>query len=424
MNYEKIIQLGKQAQVSGSAMEKIKANWETICELLGKGLSVEDVAIALQKRGIDVSRRSIFNFLKAINVSAIDIKHAYVEYDKKRKLTKMEKMIEKQRALKVLPQDIDAFKELPIIKEIIDDAIANNTTKGQINRIVRTIYELCHFVQKMPEDVEENDVRNFVEYMKGKWLENGKDLRKSEVASQFSTDVLSPLRVFCKARGLPIKPYLRTCEYTSPYRTVRLTPEQRYKVLKWIHDNKPKDYEFVRDTIEMLYYTGSRSGALKTAMVIITERFGEKIAYVQTREKGKRRELLWEKAIPLDLAERVKRWLPLTERQIKRLRRILKEAYENVLEKGTLTYYYAMHHPLHLWRHTACNDLLEASNWNLMLVAKQLGWKNVQMIVLVYGEMSEAMRLRLLGYKVDVEQAKFEFLPNHYKEKAKKEGLY
>jgi len=424
MDYDKILKLGKEAKVSGSAMERIKAHWETICELLGKGLSVEDVAVAMTKRGVEISRRSIFNFLKTINVSAIDIKHAYIEYDKKRKLTKAEKLAEKQRAMKVLPIEIESFKQLPIVQEIISDMKSQNVTSHHLSRCINTIYDLCHFTQKMPEDIDEQDVRNFVEYMKGKWLEQGKDLRKVEVASQFSTTVLTPLRIFCKARGLPIKPYLRTVEYTSPYRQVRLTPEQRYKVLKWIHDNKPKDYEFVRDIIETLYVTGSRANALKTAKVIITERFGMKVAYLQTREKGKRHELLWEKAIPLDLAQRVSRWLPLTDRQLKRLRRILREAYEHVLEKGTLTYYYAIHHQLHVWRHTACNDLLEASNWNLMLVAKQLGWKNVQMIVLVYGEMSEAMRLRLLGYKVDVEQAKFEFLPNSWKEKAKKEGLY
>jgi len=424
MEWNKIIQLGKNANVSGSVMEKIKANWETICELLGKGLSVEDVAIALQKRGIDVSRRSIFNFLKAINVSAIDIKHAYVEYDKKRKLTKMEKMIEKQRALKVLPSDLEAFKKLPLIEEIIKDMKANGVSQQHLARCISTIYDLCEFVQKMPEDIEETDLRNYVEYKKAQWIEQGKDLRKVEVASEFSTKIITPLRNFAKAKGLPIKGYLKTVEYTSPFRQVRITAEQRYMILKWIKENKPKHYEFIRDTIEALYVTGSRAKALQTARVIITERYGAKVAYLQTREKGRRTEIIWEKVIPLDLAERLQRWLPLTERQVNKLRDLLKEAYENVLEKGSLTYYYAIKHPLHVWRHTACNDLLEASNWNLMLVAKQLGWKNVQMIVKVYGEMSEEMRLKMLGYDIKVEQAKFEFLPNHYKEKAKKEGLY
>jgi len=423
MDYEKILKLGKEAKVSGSAMEKIKAHWETICEMLGKGLSVEDVAVAMTKRGVEISRRSIFNFLKAINVSAVDIKHAYIEHDKRKKLTKAEKLVEKERALKVLPSEIESFKQLPIMQEIISDMKAQGVTSHHLNRCIRTIYELCSFTQKMPEDIDEVDIRNFVEYMKGKWLESGKDLRKVEVASQFSTDILSPLRVFCKARGLPIKPYLKTCEYTSPYRSVRITPEQRYMILKWLKENKPKDYEFVRDCIMLLYYTGSRAKALSTARVIITEKYGEKVAYVQTREKGRRKEIMWEKVIPMDLAERVSKILPLTDRQVKKLRKILKEAYEHVLEKGTLTYYYAMRHQLHVWRHTACNDLLEASNWNLMLVAKQLGWKNVSMITLIYGEMSEEMRLKMLGYDIKVEQAKFEFLPNHYREKAKKEGL-
>ena len=55
------------------------------------------------------------------------------------------------------------------------------------------------------------------------WAEKGKDLRKPEVAAQFSTQYISPLRVWCQFKGLPIPPALSTAEYHSPYRKVRPT---------------------------------------------------------------------------------------------------------------------------------------------------------------------------------------------------------
>jgi Phage integrase family. len=107
---------------------------------------------------------------------------------------------------------------------------------------------------------------------------------------------------------------------------------------------------------------------------------------------------------------------------LRRIKEILREAYEAVLPEG-LTKRYALEHPFHVWRHTAANDLLEASNYNLMLVAQKLGWKNVQMIVNVYGTMDKQMLLKLSGYNIEYQVAKFEFLYDEYYQRAKREGL-
>ena len=88
-----------------------------------------------------------------------------------------------------------------------------------------------------------------------------------------------------------------------------------------------------------------------------------------------------------------------------------------------MTKKYALAHPIHVWRHTAANDLLEATEWNLMIVAKRLGWKNPSMIVNVYGDMDKAALLKISGYNTGFKPAKFEFLHGEYYERAKAEGL-
>jgi Phage integrase family. len=130
----------------------------------------------------------------------------------------------------------------------------------------------------------------------------------------------------------------------------------------------------------------------------------------------------WEKPINPKWWRYIRGYLPLKRSQIEKIKKILKEAYSSVLPEG-LTKKYALEHPYHVWRHTAANDLLEASNYNLMLVAQKLGWKNVQMIVNVYGTMDKAMLLKLSGYNIEYQATKFEFLYGEFYEKAKSEGL-
>jgi Phage integrase family. len=325
--------------------------------------------------------------------------------------------------LKILPTDYNQFIQLPIIQELIKQLRLKGDTERSIDRNVRAIYELCMFCAKHPDDLTIDDILNFIDYKRLEWMERGKDLRKQEVLSQFSTEYISPLRVWCKFKGLPIPPALTTVEYYSPYRKVRITVEQRYQLLKYIYEKYRDYYELVRATLIFLYETGSRAQALRNVQFLETEEFGQKVIYAITEEKGKRTQIRWEKPINPKWWSYIKGFLPIrSDNMLRRIKEILREAYEAVLPEG-LTKRYALEHPFHVWRHTAANDLLEASNFNLMLVAQKLGWKNVQMIVNVYGTMDKAMLLRLSGYNIEYQVARFEFLYNEYYQRAKEEGL-
>jgi len=414
---EKICQKAELLQVRGGAQAVVKEHFREMVYDIGRGLAAHDLAV---KYG--VGERTIWRFLDLLGISFSQLQKLAQEELEIKKKTKLERLALREAALKILPRDISQFKELPIMQELSKQLRIKNVSQDQINRIMKTLYELCQFCEKVPEDITIEDVLNFVDFKKLEWGENGKDLRAQHVLSAFSTTYISPLRVFCAFKGLPIPPALSTTEYYSPYRKVRITVEKRYQLLKWIHDNYPEDYDMVRASLIFLYDTGSRRQALQSVIFHETEEYGVQVVYSITEEKGKKARIRWEKPLNPKWWRYIKGRLPLTDSQVRRLLKILKQAYQEVLEDG-LTKMYALKKPTHVWRHTAANDLLEASRYNLMLVAKKLGWKNVQMIVNVYGDIDKAMLLRLSGYEIDVEAAKHEFLHNSWLEKAKKEGL-
>jgi len=414
---KKIVRKGETATVSGKAMIAIKNNWKDIVYDICSGLSASDIAA---KYGI--GRMSFFRFLQKIGLSISEIQKACKKEEEFKRMTKQEKLRKKMERLKVLPANLDDFKKLPIIEEYIKQLRLKGNSQQQIYRNVKFVYEVCRHVGKMPEDLTIDDILSFIDYKRLEWEEKGKDLRSQSVLAQFSSEYISPARMWAKYRGLPIPPALTTVEYHSPYRRVRITVEQRYMLLKWIKENYPNEYDLLRAVMIFLYETGSRAAALTNVQFLETEEFGIKVVYAITEEKGKRARIRWEKPINPKWYEYIRGRLPISESQLNRVRRILREAYDAVLPEG-LTKKYAMEHPIHIWRHTAANDLLEASGWNLMLVAKKLGWKNPAMIVNVYGDMDKAALLKLSGYNVDFQAAKHEFLYNEWEKKAREEGL-
>jgi len=406
--------------------EVVAKNWESIVKDVCYGLSAADIATKYK-----VARRTLFRILRDLGVTIPEIQKACREEEEIKRLSREEKLKKKMERLKMLPSSLEDFMKLPIIEEFVRQLRVKGDTNETIKRNIKVIFELCHYKDKHPEDITIDDIIEFIDAKRLEWAEKGKDLRKPEVAAQFSTQYISPLRVWCQFKGLPIPPALSTAEYHSPYRKVRITVEYRYRLLKWLKENErllkrhKLTYEEVRAALIFLYETGSRAQALtkKNTEIIETEEYGVKVWYAHTREKGKKYAIEWWKPLSPKWVKYMLGHIPFeNENKVNSLRKVLKLAYESVLPEG-LTKKYALAHPIHVWRHTAANDLLESTNWNLMIVAKRLGWKNPSMIVNVYGDMDKAALLQISGYNVEFKKARFEFLWGEWEEKAKTEGL-
>jgi integrase len=69
--------------------------------------------------------------------------------------------------------------------------------------------------------------------------------------------------------------------------------------------------------------------------------------------------------------------------------------------------------PFHVWRHTAAQDMLEATDWNYGLVASTLGWESVETLKQHYGRMPCSSQVRglmkAMGLPIEEEKKEFVF---------------
>jgi integrase len=405
-------------EARGLAENIIMKNWRSILKDVCFGLSAEDVAT---KYGF--SRRSFFYFLERRELSFRALEEACTEEREARELSKRETLAQKQTRLKVIPKSIEEAFNDPFINEIIERKTAKGVTRQTVTNYVRTWLELMSYVEKHLEDITLEDMIQFINYKKQQAESNGVDTRSRRFLNNFSSNVITPLRVLALHRGLPVEDILETIEYEGLYRHVRISVEERYKILKYLKENYPRQYEALRGLLVTAYETGSRREGLWKGELMKITKFGLEIYVYRTEEKGRRAKIIWEKLIKPQWAPYIEQWVRVRDKiSYDWARKALHNAYENVLEEG-ITKEYALMRPLHVWRHTATNDLLEETGYNLMVVAKRLGWKNVQMITKVYGDISEEMLLAMSGYGLKVERAKHEFLYNAWLERAREEGL-
>jgi integrase len=407
----------------GRAEEIIIKNWKQIIWDICYGLSDRELG---EKWGF--TDRSFYNFLARRNLRLADIREACKKEEEIARLTRIEKAREKALRLGRPPSSIEEVKiEL---SELFEELRAQGISNGVVTRYASTWLELAQFAGKPLTNITVEDMRSFLATMMEKWSKEGKDIRSKQVLSQFSVKYITPLRVLAKYLGLPIKPFLKTVEYEGVYRHVRITVRERYEILRKLREMLPeKKYRIVRGLLVLAYETGSRATGLLRGELVKVEKFGMEVWMWKSQEKGKRASITWEKPLKPQWVPYIKEWYEYVNRQEKKsyeiLRRIsviLKQVYKEVLEEG-ITKEYALQHPIHVWRHTATNDLLEETNYNLMVVSKRIGWKNPAMIVKVYGDMSEEMLLSTLGYDIKVERARHEFLYGEWLEKARSEGL-
>ena len=208
----------------------------------------------------------------------------------------------------------------------------------------------------------------------------------------------------------------------------RLTPQQRERFMH-VLEEKVRDYS-EDERIEWLtlpmylYYEGAR----------IAEALGSRIENLERNDSdiwihnviGKRN-IKWRKRITGELKELVNRLLELRgnpeegllftqfsthaniESRTERVGQVFKEIYEKAEVPKRI--WDGM--PCHIWRHTACQDLLEATNYNFELVAEILGWKSIDTMKNHYGRIGDRVIDKALkeamGEKIEWETKEFKF---------------
>lgn len=215
---------------------------------------------------------------------------------------------------------------------------------------------------------------------------------------------------------------------------VRLTLQQRtrfmeaYKeVLSERFPNVNTDYALFLEWLTLpkyLYYTGTRIGGTLQSRIESLRKNNSKIWYHYVIDKGN---IKWRKRIRGELKDLVSRLLELRshpeegflftvfdtysniETRTEKVGSIFKEAYERAGIPKRI--WDGM--PCHIWRHTACQDLLEATNYNFDLVAEILGWVSVDTMKRHYGKIGDKVidkaLIEAMGEQVEWPKVDFKF---------------
>ena len=383
---------------------------DEVLELLARGIPAEEVA-----KKFGVSRRSLFYWLKKQGLS---IKKLQEEY--KRKLEEKEaKKRERLAKLGAVPESFEEFLKLEEVKKFYDWLRARNVTTSE--QIVRTIHKVClemniHPLQLL-EDEGKEKLTSFLAKAKERYTKHSIESFKAHLRLWYKFHEHQPPAILTLER------------YKSEVAHLTwLNEEDRLKILEAARKMlKAEEYDKLRAALLFLFYTGSRAEALKNV------RFEERKIKVNgreitaiiavTKEKGRHGKRQWEKPIKPDIyLKYIKGRLPMAEKDVKWLRRVLKRIYEQVLDKNSIKYEYAIDHPIHIWRHTAAMTLLLATDWNIGLVSEILGWDNPEILFQIYGRMPPEKKIAVV-YGVEYEKPKFEYVYGEWEKKARELGL-
>lgn len=375
-------------------------NFESILSDICYGLSADQIAAKY-----DIGERTFWRFLERYGYTKDQIERLCQKEEAFRKMSAEEKRAEKEQRLLAPASDKKSLKRM---LSWIND-LKYTVSESTLDKYVNVWLELCQFADKHPSKITLNDIKEFIQAKKIEWKEKGLDINRRSIQARFSSEYITPIRVFCKFQGIPITPILKTAEYESPYRSVRINVDQRFCILKYLYENYPDEYEYLKGIVFLLYYNGHRASELTRI------EYEPREYYVVIRTWGKKG-LEYEKILPKYVLDEVIEVLenPPSQKKLIRIRKIMKEAYRQCLKKGTITYKYALEiKALHVWRHTACNDLIDFTGYNLGIIMKTLGWKNPKMIVQVYGEVTLDQIARFMGW-IKAPRTQFDYIYNKH----------
>ena len=420
-SWSEILSLNQRIKVKSRKREIVKQNWKRIVTNIARKVPADVIA-----NEIGVGERTIWRVLEELGISTKDIIRAYEEHQKK----KEEKILEKVEKVKAPPTDLESFKKLPIIEEFKKYCISRRRVSPKVvNSYIATLYRACKELNVHPEFLNKELIEKYLDDM----IVSLGELIREESYAQKVSNIISVFRTWADFRGFSISH--KTTEYTGQW-NVYFELNERREMVELARKMFPKDVsEYVTLMMELYFRTGSRAKAFSK---IVDVKVSDSRVEIWVKEKGKKKEYTWKKIIPKELYERVKRYLPLSERNLNKLRMYLVRLYakyygipfdmvkkikqstlmgvrmlvykkngeyvEKVIEvpstkevleelkqlvglERARKVYYAIRHPLHIWRHTFAISMLEATGYNYEVVAVLGGWVKVNTLERVYGKL-------------------------------------
>ena len=379
-------------------MSKLRENPEYDIELICKQL--------------DTSRATLWRRLGKCGTTFEELKKKAREEAKERAKAMEMKLMMKLEKKRIPPANKKEFMERKVVRELDERLRAQvgiSITKTQYKKIMGIFWDIINTYNEWvrglklagdpraeelyeitPEDLVDPEIPKDEKY---KWI-----LKYLEIKRNMGRDVnavisaIQSLQMHLDVKLLP--PSIKQAEYTGKYGGAYLPKEVIESVLldlaKLYVQTGREFYKRSVKAILFLLETGSRRESLTNFKVVnqaftirnklIRDLYGEDVfVIVQTEEKGKKgRKFRWEKFIRKSLGDLAIPEHVFSPKEVVKLSTIFKDVvlrYADKLNDVTKMYLIEARRSLHLLRHTSAYNFLIASNYNMFLVSKLLGWK-------------------------------------------------
>lgn len=379
-------------------MSKLRENPEYDIDLISKQLGVDRV--------------TLWRRLGKCGTTFKDLKMKAREEAKERAKAMEMKLMMKLEKKRIPPQTREEFMQRKVVRELDEKLRAQigiSITKSQYRKIMSTFWDIIdtyntwvrslklagdpraeELYEITPEDIVDPEIPKEEKY---RWV-----LKYLEIKRDMGRDVnavisaIQSLQMHLDVRLLP--PAIKQAEYTGKYSGAYLSKEVIESVLLDLAKlYKQTGREFYKQSVKAVLFlleTGGRRESLTNFKVvsrefkirnrIIQDLYGEgTFVVVQTEEKGKRgRKFVWEKFIRKSLEDLAIPDRIFSPKDVTKLSNVFKQIvlrYADKLNDITKMYLVKATRSLHVLRHTSAYNFLIASNYNMFLVSKLLGWK-------------------------------------------------
>lgn len=346
-------------------------------------------------------------------------------------------------------ESYEVFKEIPIVQEYEDKMLHKlEVSEGVARSRCRCLWRICRILKRHPDHLTVEECADLIAKVKRKEIKipskrglipMGVENTKKTIRS-FMQNMKGISGKLLKAEGVDAS----ASAGTGKRARVRLTQEQREAFMRVLEDKVTTNWEgFIgkwKLTIpfadephlaqrmfvlpKAYYYWGNRKEAVLDAKIEDMQwgvKFGDyEFAVQDILDKGlhKKGRKLWHKDTTGELLQLLRelweaigkpkegKWFPFTGAQVTAL---FKQCY---VEAGIPEKVWKRM-PVHIWRHTACQDMLDATKRNWDLVADRLGWESIDTMKKHYGKTSpddlRRGQLEAMGYPVEWEKREFKF---------------